>query len=136
MRVRAGAHAEIGEVLTVWSSAETEPTVSDDEAGLVALLSEDPDALLVAETDGTLVGTLIATWDGWRGHLYRLAVLPSHRRSGVASALVEAAEARFRSLRARRLNAIVVEDQVWATGFWTAAGYAAQANRVRFVKNL
>jgi ribosomal protein S18 acetylase RimI-like enzyme len=134
--VRAGARAEIRQVLTVWSAAEAEPTVSDDEAGLVALLSRDPEALLVAEIDGTLVGTLLATWDGWRGHLYRLAVLPSHRRSGVASALVEAAEARLQSLGARRLNAIVVEDQGWATGFWIAAGYAPQANRLRFVKNL
>jgi ribosomal protein S18 acetylase RimI-like enzyme len=136
LQVRTGVSVDIPEVLSVWSSAEAEPTVTDDKASIGVLLARDPDSLLVAEIASTLVGTVIAGWDGWRGHLYRLAVLPSHRRSGVATTLVEAAEARLGDLGARRLNAIVAEDQAWATGFWTAAGYRAQSQRLRFVKNL
>jgi ribosomal protein S18 acetylase RimI-like enzyme len=136
VQVRPAVPSDVAEVLSVWSTADAEPTVTDDGISLAALLSRDPDSLLVAETAGTLVGTLIAAWDGWRGHLYRLAVVPSHRRSGVASALLEAAEARLRDLGAKRLNAIVVEDQAWATGFWATAGYVAQSKRLRFVKNL
>ncbi len=33
-----------------------------------------------AEADGTLVRTDIDGWAGWRGNIYRLAVLPAHRR--------------------------------------------------------
>jgi predicted MFS family arabinose efflux permease len=44
------------------------------------LLNADPEALLVAEVDGVVVGSLIAAWDGWRGSFYRLAVSGLPRR--------------------------------------------------------
>jgi ribosomal protein S18 acetylase RimI-like enzyme len=133
--VRSGREDDIPSVLRIWTAASSESTVTDDELGVRALLHRDPDALLVAEVDGTTVGTLIATWDGWRAHFYRLAVLPGHRRRGIARALVDAAERRFDMLDVRRLNAIVVDGDGCATGFWRAAGYEAQTRRLRFVKN-
>jgi hypothetical protein len=60
---------------------------------------------------------------------------PERRRQGVASELVRTAELGLHSLGARRLNAIVVDGQEQATGFWLAAGYEAQTQRLRFVKN-
>jgi GNAT superfamily N-acetyltransferase len=64
------------------------PTVSDDAASLQRLLDSSADALLVAEVDSHVVGALIAAWDGWRGNLCRLAVLPAYRRHGIARQLV------------------------------------------------
>jgi hypothetical protein len=40
------------------------------------LLEDGDGALLVAEADGRVVGAIVAGWDGWRGNMYRLAVLP------------------------------------------------------------
>jgi ribosomal protein S18 acetylase RimI-like enzyme len=133
--VRTARADDVAHVLQIWAASEAEPSVTDDATGLRALLDRDSDALLVAEVDGVPVGTLIATWDGWRGHLYRLAVLPDHRRRGVARALVDAAERRFDGLGARRLNAIVVDGHDHATRFWSAVGYDRQTRRLRFVKN-
>ena len=135
LTVRSARAADIPGVLRIWTAAEAEPSVTDDESSLRALFSRDADALMVAEVEGAAVGTLIATWDGWRGHFYRLAVLPQHRRRRVASELVHVAEQRLRALGAKRLNAIVVDGQPWETGFWRAAGYEAQSDRIRFVKN-
>ncbi len=99
------------------------------------LLACDPAALLVAEADGEVIGSLIVGWDGWRGTFYRLAVDPAHRRRGLATALVRAGEERLRALGARRLNAIVETEEVDAMAFWAAAGYELQTARSRFVKN-
>jgi ribosomal protein S18 acetylase RimI-like enzyme len=101
-----------------------------------AVVGRDDSWLLVAEEDGRFVGTLIAGWDGWRGHLYRLAVLPERRRRGIATALVIAGEERLRALGARRLTAIVLLDHGDAAGFWTAAGFAHQIEAGRFVKTV
>jgi ribosomal protein S18 acetylase RimI-like enzyme len=69
---------------------------------VMALIGRDPDATIVAESDSELVGSIIAGWDGWRYHLYRLAVRPDWRRRGVATTLMDAAEARFAALGATR----------------------------------
>ena len=94
------------------------------------------DLFLVAEDAGRLVGTLIAGWDGWRGNMYRLAVLPAYRRQGVATALVGEAERRLRALGARRITALVIGDHDWATDFWRAAGYEMDERMTRFVKGV
>jgi ribosomal protein S18 acetylase RimI-like enzyme len=98
------------------------------------LLGREDSWLLVAEEDSRIVGTLIAAWDGWRGHLYRLAVLPEARRRGIASALVLAGEERLRATGAQRLSAMVLLDHSAATAFWAAAGYAHHVEVGRFVK--
>lgn len=81
-----------------------------------------------------MIGSLIATWDGWRGSFYRLAVHPDRRRQGIATALLREGERRLRARGAIRLTAIVADDDPVAIGFWQAAGYARQCDRVRFVR--
>jgi ribosomal protein S18 acetylase RimI-like enzyme len=133
-QIRGARHDDLGAVLDVWRRAGAEPSVSDDLDSLRRLL-EEGSCLLVAEVDGTIVGTLIAAWDGWRANLYRLAVVPELRRSGIALALVRHGEREMQHRGAVRLTAIVVEDQIDATRFWDAAGYERQSRRLRFVKN-
>ena len=105
----------------------------DDLAGTVQL---DHAGRLVAGDEGRIVGTIIAAWDGWRGSLYRLAVLPEQRRRGIATALVRQAEQRLATAGARRVSLIVVAHEEAAAAFWTAAGYEPQSDRVRHVRNL
>jgi ribosomal protein S18 acetylase RimI-like enzyme len=49
------------------------------------------------EVDGRLVGVVLATHDGRKGWINRLAVLPAHRRSGYAVRLVAEAESVLRA---------------------------------------
>jgi ribosomal protein S18 acetylase RimI-like enzyme len=134
--IRSGGKEDIPALLDLWVLAGSVPSVSDSPEGLAQLLATDPQALLVAELDGVLVGSLIAAWDGWRGSFYRLAVAPEHRREGLATMLLRAGERRLRERGAFRLTAIVADDEVGAMGFWQAAGYECQQHRARFVRHL
>jgi ribosomal protein S18 acetylase RimI-like enzyme len=80
------------------------------------------------------VGTVIAGWDGWRGSIYRLAVGPAQRRSGLGQALLRAAEDRLTELGAQRLHAIVVGSNEGGVAFWTASDWEHQAGQLRFAK--
>jgi len=122
-------------VLDLWAAAGSLPSVTDSLDELTGLMAADPQALLVAELDGVLVGSLIAAWDGWRGSFYRLAVSPGHRRKGLATMLLREGEQRLRERGAVRLTAIVVDDdEAGAMSFWKATGYTRQRDRVRFVR--
>jgi ribosomal protein S18 acetylase RimI-like enzyme len=133
--MRLGTTADVSEVLDLWRRAEASPSPTETAADVRGLLERDGEALLVAEAEGVIVGSLIVGWDGWRGTFYRLAVDPGHRRRGLATALVRAGEERLRALGCRRLNAIVESEEADAMAFWAAAGYEPQAARSRFVKN-
>ena len=123
-------------MLGLWRAAGSVPSVSDDPASLERLLETRADALLVAEVDGRIVGTIIAGWDGWRANFYRLAVLPSARRRGIALQLVNEAERRLAAKGARRLSAIVMSEHDPAVALWLAAGYTHDTRVGRYVRTL
>jgi ribosomal protein S18 acetylase RimI-like enzyme len=134
--VRPGRPEEVPAVLELWRAAGSVPGVSDDAVSLERLLETSADALLVAEADGRVVGTIIAGWDGWRANFYRLAVLPSARRRGIALHLVTEAERRLAAKGARRLSAIVMSEHDPAVALWLAAGYTHDTRVARYVRTL
>ncbi|WAZ20084.1 GNAT family N-acetyltransferase [Streptomyces cinnabarinus] len=136
LRIRTAGPADLDTVLAFWKSAAEGTSISDDRDGVERLVARDPEALILAERAGELVGTVIAGFDGWRCHLYRLAVHPDHRRQGIGSALLTAAEERFVALGGRRGDAMVLQRNARAHHAWRAAGYTPQEQWLRWVKRL
>lgn len=134
--IRNAVERDIEPALSLWRAAGSPPSATDTPDGVRRLLATDSRVLLIAESDGAVVGTLIAVWDGWRGSFYRLAIAPERRRRGIATALLREGERRLRARGAVRLTAIVADDDPVAKGFWEAAGYMRQDNRARFVRHV
>jgi GNAT superfamily N-acetyltransferase len=135
--VRAAGDDDVDAVLELWDdAADPGRTILDEPADVRRLLASPAGSLLVAETDGRVVGTIIAGWDGWRGNLYRLVVAADHRRGGVGRALVTAAEQHLREHGCPRITALVSLGLPEAPSFWPAAGYEHDVGVGRFVRNL
>ena len=83
---------------------------ADDEprhravAAVPAKLAFQPELFLVAREEGRVIGSIVAGYDGYRGHINRVAVLEAHRGRGVGAALVRAAEARLSALGCTKIN--------------------------------
>ncbi|MFI1657078.1 GNAT family N-acetyltransferase [Streptomyces sp. NPDC020472] len=136
LQIRPAAPDDVEAVLAFWKESAEGTSVSDDVNGVTRLVERDPEALILALADGVVVGSVIAGWDGWRASLYRLAVLPSYRRRGISTALLRAAEERFRALGGRRADAMVLEANETGRALWTAAGYEREERWRRWVKPL
>jgi ribosomal protein S18 acetylase RimI-like enzyme len=135
--IRAATTADIDAVLELWSTIRRViPTTPDTPEALATLIERDPGALLVAELDGAVVGTLIAGWDGWRGDMYRLAVASEQRRRGIGTALVRAGEVRLGALGCRRVTALVAAGDARGAAFWEATGYPRDELTVRHVRSM
>jgi ribosomal protein S18 acetylase RimI-like enzyme len=132
--IRMANASDVTAVLELWSEAGAEPTHTDDAESLNRLVTRDAAALFVAEYDGRVVGSVIAGSDGWRGSVYRLVVAPDHRRHGLGTDLLRHAERRLHEAGAVRLQAVVVDTDTQAMGFWRASGWGRQTARARFVK--
>jgi hypothetical protein len=111
-------------VLALWETSRSAASVTEDSPeSVLAFLAQPGSVLLSAWERDALLGTLLVGWDGWRGNMYRLA-------------LVEAGHSHLRSLGARRVTALVGTDQSAAVALWQAAGYTRDDRIDRFVRNL
>jgi ribosomal protein S18 acetylase RimI-like enzyme len=127
---------DVEAVLELWRQAEATPSVTDTADDLRRAVTESHAFVLVAEVEGQVVGSIIGTFDGWRGNIYRLAVQPDYRRQGVARALVAEVERKLTGLGAKRITALVEKDHPIAMTFWEAVGYRVDERIVRRVRNL
>ena len=134
--VRDCRQEEVESVLELWRQAEATPSVTDNADDLRRAVADGPANVLVAEVEGQIVGSIIGTFDGWRGNIYRMAVHPNYRRRGFARALVAEVEKRLARQGAKRITALVERDHPWATGFWQAVGYGLDNRMIRHVRSL
>ncbi len=134
--IRPARPDDVDAVLALWDRAAGPTSQPGTHASMTVLLERDPAALLVADLDGEIVGTLLVGWDGWRCHLYRLAVDADHRRHHIGAQLVEQARERARGLGARRLDAMVDGHNDLGVSFWSAIGFTVLAPEDRRFSSL
>ena len=132
--IREGRPEEAEALLTLWKAAGTSPSITDTIADIRGTI-ESTAFVLVAEVDRCIVGSLIATFDGWRGNMYRIAVHPDYRRRGIGRALVEEGERCLTKQGAKRITALVEEKYPWAPAFWSNIGYEIEPGIIRFFRN-
>ncbi|QAY74876.1 GNAT family N-acetyltransferase [Agromyces protaetiae] len=131
------SRGDVAELIAFWLIAgENDARPVDTLDAIARLIERDPDAVIVARRDGRIVGTVVAGYDGWRAHLYRLAVHPDARRAGIARELMRLAEERFRAFGVTRADAMVLEGNELGQSLWTSLGYAPQAEWRRWVRPL
>ena len=87
---------------------------------------------LVAESDGVVVGHAVTSAAGDIAELQRIAVDPGHRRTGVASSLLDGVVEAASRTEADRLLLEVREDNRGALAFYARAGFVEIDRRPRY----
>ncbi|HRE03524.1 MAG TPA: hypothetical protein PLV68_19660, partial [Ilumatobacteraceae bacterium] len=64
--LHAATDRDVADLIAFWEVAgENSSRPTDSTAAVAALVARDADALIIARSDNTIVGTVIAGWDGW-----------------------------------------------------------------------
>jgi ribosomal protein S18 acetylase RimI-like enzyme len=81
-------------------------------------------AIGIEDEAGELVGVTLATHDGRKGWINRLAVHPDYRGTGVGQALIAAAEKMLRAQGMDVIAALIEPNNIASLGLFRKAGYA------------
>lgn len=111
-------------VVALWQAAFSGDPPRNEPNGVIdrKLLVEDG-LFFVAVGGEEVVGTVLAGFDGVRGWVYHLSVLPEFRRRGLAGQLMDHAEAQLRSRGCSKLNLQVRTSNAGVVAFYESRGY-------------
>lgn len=140
IKIREFEPGDYHAVMALWneSGLPAKPNGRDSREKMLKEVTLDTATLLVAvsenENDGTLIGTVLATHDGRKGWINRLAVAEPFRHRGIARRLLEEAENALYD-RGLEIIACLIEDyNENSMDFFQKAGYIKHTDIFYFSK--
>lgn len=89
--IRPATAADRDAAVGVWEICSLTRPWNDAFADFDRALTHEASTVLLAEDDGGIAGTAMTGFDGHRGWIYYLGVVPDYQHRGIARALLDAA---------------------------------------------
>ena len=127
MHVRPCTSHDRASVIALWERVFPDDSPHNAPAKMFdAKLAMRDDMLLVATDADTVIGTAMVGYDGHRGWLYTVAVVPEHRRRGTGTALVRHAVGALRAAGCVKVNLQIRATNAAVRGFYEALGFEVE----------
>jgi ribosomal protein S18 acetylase RimI-like enzyme len=123
MTVRELEQSDVEQVTALWREVDLVRPWNDPDGDFHGAVAGPTSAVLGAEIDGVLVGTVMVGFDGHRGWLYYVAVAPSAQRGGVGTALTNWAEQWLTERGAHKVQLMVRRGNDEPRLFYGELGY-------------
>ncbi len=116
-------------VIKLWENVFGYGTAHNSPSLVIDKKREFEDNLFfVAKTESQeLVGTVMCGYDGHRGWIYSLAVLPECQNSGAGTKLMQYAEKKLEAIGCMKINLQIVEQNGGVQNFYEKLGYSTEA---------
>lgn len=128
--------ADYDRVMQIWAAGRLplKPGGRDSRAGIESQIRRPNVVFLVAESGGRVIGTVMATHDGRKGWINRLAVDESRRGQGIGRRLVEAAEERLEKEGMEIFTCLIEDWNTVSMAVFEKLGYRKHPEIVYFAK--
>lgn len=124
MLIRPYEDSDEVQVVTLWTACELTRPWNDPRKDIARKLTVQREWFLVGVTDGQVMASAMAGYDGHRGWINYLAVAPAHRQKGHARALVEHIESLLTEAGCPKINLQIRASNEQAVAFYRRIGYA------------
>lgn len=111
-------------------------TTDDSREGIAKYLKRNPTTCFVAESDGKIIGVIMAGHDGRRGFINHTAVLSDYRKQGIAKRLVDSAMDALDKEGIKKVALVVFKHNEIGNGFWDNIGFTDREDLVYRNKNI
>ncbi len=123
LHIRPFALPDSEAVIAIWEACGLTVPWNDPHKDIARKMQVNPELFLVAERDGRIAGTVMGGYEGHRGWINYLAVLPECQQQGVGRALMDAVEAKLLALGCPKINLQVRQSNTAVIQFYGHLGY-------------
>jgi ribosomal protein S18 acetylase RimI-like enzyme len=127
VNIRPFVEADESAVVALWEECGLTRPWNDPRADIARKLKVQRDLFLVGEARGRIMASVMAGYDGHRGWVNYLAVLPAQRGRGHGRRLMREVEQALLAVGCPKLNLQVRTDNASALEFYRRIGYAQDA---------
>jgi ribosomal protein S18 acetylase RimI-like enzyme len=123
MLIRAYQSSDETDVVALWQACDLTRPWNDPYKDIARKLQVRPDLFLVGEVQGRLMASAMFGYEGHRGWVNYLAVLPHHQRQGHATAMMQHGEALLLASGCPKINLQVRASNAQVLAFYESLGY-------------
>lgn len=98
-------------------------SIDDSKEGVARFLKRNPTTSVVAEKDGSIVGSILCGHDGRRGCLYHVCVDEDYRRHGIGKEMVVFAMKALKEEQINKVSLIAFTENDIGNAFWNTIGW-------------
>jgi len=128
--IRSAMDEDVPSIIALWHKCDLSRDYNNPDRDIAFARSGPSSDILVGETDGKIVGSVMVGYDGHRGYVYYVAADPDHAGQGIGRRMMDAAEAWLKDRDVWKLNLMVRESNLQVLGFYDAIGYERQPRAV------
>jgi ribosomal protein S18 acetylase RimI-like enzyme len=96
---------------------------NDPELTIDKKIKSDDNLFFIAQEKNRIIGTVMAGYDGHRGWIYLLAVIPEKRKQGIGTKLLKHAENELKRLGCVKINLQIISNNGSVKEFYKKNGY-------------
>ena len=112
------------DVIKIWKTTFNQDPPWNNPAEIIHRKNDvNDDLFLVGKLDGRVIATVIGGYDGFRGWIYHLAVMPVHQRKGIGSKMIHEIEQRLENRGCVKINLQIRSSNTGTIIFYRKLGY-------------
>lgn len=125
INIRVMSIEDYDEIYNLWINTPGMGLNSTDDSrkGIEKYIKRNPTSSFVAESDGKIIGVIMAGHDGRRGYIHHTAVLPDYRNQGVARKLVDSAMEALDKEGINKVALVAFKKNDLGNAFWENMGF-------------
>ena len=113
------------DVIELWSKCDLIAPQNNPKRDIERKLKVNPEWFLIGELSGRIIATCMAGYEGHRGWINYLAVLPQYQRQGFATQMMQEAEKILRIAGCPKINLQIRSSNTGVIEFYKAIGFKA-----------
>ena len=117
-------------VINLWETCKLVVDWNDPLKDIKRKLSIKDNLFIIGEINKKIIATAMAGYDGHRGYIYYLAVLPELQKKGIGSSILSIVEKKLYKLGCPKINLFVRNTNIKVKAFYKTNNYKIQDSQI------